>query len=335
MTIASKNAIPVKRCADRRGLSGLRAVHILGCVPGTTNGTVCLDSCFAGCEAGHKSPAMELTPQLSAHPGRHAFFSEIGFVCVYLLGSSGESVGEFRGSALRLSEESVKLAARGVEGMLHFFPSIMDDISDKFFCSYLSQRRVFVHVADDLSTEKPQVVDVSLDGLFRQAWRGEIQEEWREVLDKFPAGRKIILLAHPTLRPLIKIAAVGQQRSRRQWRRIGIYLHLCIGPSQFMRLPRILNQCHPIPGFGYEQAPFAEDEQGILVPVRPPKRSTAICSGCHQPAPSYDRSPTPRLFEFIGFWGYLVGRFSNNISITRSLTASRVCTSSGRLLVSH
>ena len=73
-----------------------------------------------------------------------------------------------------------------------------------------------------------------------------------------------------------------------------------------MRLPRILNQCYPIPGFVYEGASFAEDEQAILVPVRPRKRSVAICSGCHQPAPGYDQSRTPRLFEFIGFWGYLV-----------------------------
>jgi transposase len=74
-----------------------------------------------------------------------------------------------------------------------------------------------------------------------------------------------------------------------------------------MRLPRILNQCHPIPGFVYGQASFAEDEQAVLlIPVRPRKRSAAICSGCHQPAPGYDQSPTPRRFEFIGFWGYLV-----------------------------
>jgi len=73
-----------------------------------------------------------------------------------------------------------------------------------------------------------------------------------------------------------------------------------------MRLPRILNQCHPIPGFVYGQARFIDDEQAILIPVRPRKRSAAICSGCHQPAPGYDQSPTPRRFEFIGFWGYLV-----------------------------
>jgi transposase len=73
-----------------------------------------------------------------------------------------------------------------------------------------------------------------------------------------------------------------------------------------MLLSRILNQCHPIPGFVYQRAEYSDGAQTILIPVRPRKRSTAICSGCHQPAPGYDQSPTPRRFEFIGFWGYLV-----------------------------
>jgi transposase len=73
-----------------------------------------------------------------------------------------------------------------------------------------------------------------------------------------------------------------------------------------MRLPRVLNQCHPIPGFVYGQASFADEGPAVLIPVRPRKRSAAICSGCHQPAPGYDQSRTPRRFEFIGFWGYLV-----------------------------
>src|ERR1035441_3950446 len=41
-------------------------------------------------------------------------------------GSSGESVGEFRGSARRLSEESVELAAGGVKGTLVVFPAVVD-----------------------------------------------------------------------------------------------------------------------------------------------------------------------------------------------------------------
>ena len=77
-----------------------------------------------------------------------------------------------------------------------------------------------------------------------------------------------------------------------------------IGP--LMRLPRVLNECHPIPGFVYERASFSDDRKSIHVPVRPRKRSRAICSGCHQPTAGYDQSPTPRHFEFIAIWGYLV-----------------------------
>ena len=73
-----------------------------------------------------------------------------------------------------------------------------------------------------------------------------------------------------------------------------------------MRLPRILNHCHPIPGFVYGRATFSEDEQSVLIEVRPRKRSAAICSGCHQPAPGYDQSRMPRRFEFIGVSDLLI-----------------------------
>ena len=41
-------------------------------------------------------------------------------------GSSGESVGDLRGSALGLSEEAVELPTGGVEGTLLVFPTIVD-----------------------------------------------------------------------------------------------------------------------------------------------------------------------------------------------------------------
>ena len=53
----------------------------------------------------------------------------------------------------------------------------VDDVADKLFRGGLSQTRLFVHVADDLSTEKPHIVDVVLDGPFRQAGLGEVNEE--------------------------------------------------------------------------------------------------------------------------------------------------------------
>jgi transposase len=77
-------------------------------------------------------------------------------------------------------------------------------------------------------------------------------------------------------------------------------------PAVFaMELITILNRCHRFPGFVYRRARFGPDRKTIEVTVSPRLRSTAICSGCHKPAPGYDRLPERR-FEFIPFWGFLV-----------------------------
>jgi hypothetical protein len=85
----------------------------------------------------------------------------------------------------------------------------MDHVADKLFRGALSQTRLFVHVADDLSAEKPHIVDVVLDGPFRQAGFCEVKEEGHEVFDESSPWRKILFLAHPTLGPLRKIAAIA------------------------------------------------------------------------------------------------------------------------------
>jgi transposase len=72
-----------------------------------------------------------------------------------------------------------------------------------------------------------------------------------------------------------------------------------------MELITILNRCHRFRGFVYHQARFSADHKSIEISVRPRRRSIAICSRCHQPAPGYDRLPE-RHFEFIPFWGFLV-----------------------------
>jgi transposase len=72
-----------------------------------------------------------------------------------------------------------------------------------------------------------------------------------------------------------------------------------------MELLTILNHCHRHRGFVYQRARFGPDKKNIEVDVRPRQGSTAICSGCHQPAPGYDHLPERR-FEFIPFWGILV-----------------------------
>src|SRR5450759_4951263 len=85
-------------------------------------------------------------------------------------GSSGKSVGNWRASALGLSEEAVELAAGGVEGALLVFPAVVDQrsavlvdhIADKLFRSDLSQRRVFVHVARMISPPRIQRLSTCL-----------------------------------------------------------------------------------------------------------------------------------------------------------------------------
>jgi len=72
-----------------------------------------------------------------------------------------------------------------------------------------------------------------------------------------------------------------------------------------MQLISILNRCHPIPRFVYHRAHFTADHKSIEILVRPRRRSAALCSRCHQPAPGYDQLPQRR-FEFIPLWGFFV-----------------------------
>jgi transposase len=75
-----------------------------------------------------------------------------------------------------------------------------------------------------------------------------------------------------------------------------------------LQLITILNRCHRFPGFVYRQARFSSDGKSIGIAVSPRVGSKALCSGCHQPAPGYDRLPERR-FEFIPFRGFLVFLF--------------------------
>lgn len=72
-----------------------------------------------------------------------------------------------------------------------------------------------------------------------------------------------------------------------------------------MRLIRLLNACHHVPGFVYERARLDESSQTIEIEVRPRKGTKARCSGCTRPAPGYDQL-APRRFEFIPIWGFAV-----------------------------
>ena len=111
-----------------------------------------------------------------------------------------------------------------------------------------------------------------------------MRQEGREALDEFSTGRKILFLAHPTLRPSPEdhgsMATARRASMGENWDSSS---SLYRSQSHACAFPRILNQCHPVPGFIYERGSFADDGQTVIIPVRPRKRSAAFRSGCHQP----------------------------------------------------
>jgi len=86
----------------------------------------------------------------------------------------------------------MEFAAGGIEGALLIFPAVvneraavlMDHLEDELFGGSLPQARLFVHVANDLSAEQPHIVDVVLDGSFRQARFGQVKQEGHEVCNE-------------------------------------------------------------------------------------------------------------------------------------------------------
>ena len=74
-----------------------------------------------------------------------------------------------------------------------------------------------------------------------------------------------------------------------------------------MELKTILNRVYKLPGFMYGRIRLVragkEGERDRLeVEVRPRAGQWALCSGCGQPAPGYDRLQ-PRRFQFVPVLG--------------------------------
>ena len=75
-----------------------------------------------------------------------------------------------------------------------------------------------------------------------------------------------------------------------------------------MRMRTLLNHCGKCKSFvfGNERLEKHKDGDRIVVEVRSRKNGRPICSGCHQPGPTYDHQPQARYFEFIPLWGIAV-----------------------------
>jgi transposase len=74
-----------------------------------------------------------------------------------------------------------------------------------------------------------------------------------------------------------------------------------------MQLKRILNRVQKHQGFVYREMELVQENEQLVLNVLlgPRRNSRAVCSGCGQKRPSYDRLAARR-FEFIPFWGILV-----------------------------
>src|SRR3989304_694878 len=70
-----------------------------------------------------------------------------------------------------------------------------------------------------------------------------------------------------------------------------------------MQLKTILNRVERYKSFVYGEPRWVEDAPRLTieVPIEPRANGRAVCSGCGQRRPGYDRLP-PRRFEFVPLW---------------------------------
>lgn len=68
-----------------------------------------------------------------------------------------------------------------------------------------------------------------------------------------------------------------------------------------MQLKTILNHVERHKSFVYQEARFADDKRAIEIPIEARANGRAVCSGCGQRRPGYDRLP-PRRFEYVPLW---------------------------------
>lgn len=74
-----------------------------------------------------------------------------------------------------------------------------------------------------------------------------------------------------------------------------------------MQIKTLLNRLEKYKGFVYGRITLEEGARArLLIEVRADKRCKAVCSGCEEPCPCYDKMPETRYFEFPPLWGLLV-----------------------------
>ena len=75
--------------------------------------------------------------------------------------------------------------------------------------------------------------------------------------------------------------------------------------ESMMRVVTVLNRCTKFKRFVFSASRF-DEKNGIVVELQPRKNSKPACSRCGMVGATYDTSPEPRQFEFIGMWGFPV-----------------------------
>jgi hypothetical protein len=73
-------------------------------------------------------------------------------------------------------------------------PTVLDHLEEDALDRFLSQRKVAMKLADELSAESPRVVDVFLDRVRRQIRSCQMFEEWPEQGDQLFAALVVVFL---------------------------------------------------------------------------------------------------------------------------------------------
>src|SRR3990172_5988491 len=83
----------------------------------------------------------------------------------------------------------------------------------------------------------------------------------------------------------------------------GVTKHRPAGDTPRMQLKTILNHVERHKSFVYQEARWTDPatKRAIEIPIAPRANGRAVCSGCGQAAPGYDRQ-AERRFEFVPLW---------------------------------